>query len=84
MKSSSVLVLPRLLIGSHGFASESVGQQLERANIRRDRLLQIKLTSTTANSPDRVEEQGSSGLCAQMVTDHGAVQKAVLNCGSFS
>ena len=81
MKSSSVLVLSAVaLLGSHGFASESVGQQPPSdANIGAIVLAanQIdidygKLALTESKNKEVL------AFAQQMVTDHGAVQKAVI------
>src|SRR5258707_12371350 len=81
MKSSSVLVLSAVaLLGSHGFASESVGQQPPSdANIGAIVLAanQIdidygKLALTESKNKEVL------AFAQQMGTDHGAVQKAVI------
>src|SRR5260370_31612132 len=81
MKSSSVLVLSAVaLLGSLGFASESVGQQPPSdANIGAIVLAanQIdidygKLALTESKNKEVL------AFAQQMVTDHGAVQKSVI------
>lgn len=81
MKSSSVLVLSAVaLLGSLGFASESVAQQPPNdANIGAIVLAanQIdidygKLALTKSKNKEVL------GFAQQMVTDHGAVQKSVI------
>src|SRR5258708_10207468 len=85
MKSSSVLVLSAVaLLGSHGFASESVGQQPPSdANIGAIVLAanQIdidygKLALTESKNKEVV------AFAQQMVTDHGAVHKSVIELAS--
>src|SRR5260370_14788297 len=81
MKSSSVLVLSAVaLLGSHGFASESVGQQPPSdANIGAIVLaanqIDIDYGKLALTEPKNKEVLA---FAQQMVTDHGAVQKAVI------
>src|SRR5260370_15369702 len=81
MKSSSVLVLSAVaLLGSHGFASESVGQQPPSdANIGAIVLAANQIDIDYGNlALTESKNKEVLAFAQQTGTDHGAVQKAVI------